>query len=289
MPPELRTRAAAKLNLGLRVAAAGRAGLHPIRSLMQTVSWHDWLALWEAEATSFVVGGSSAGLPAQDDNLAWRALQMVRATNQQDRPLGLRLEKHIPISAGLGGGSADAAAVLRLGTELLGGGDLGTAAHELGSDVPFALIGGCAVVEKTGEQVSSVAPMPAGYAVGIVVPPPWLSAGAVYLAWDRLGGPCGRDFPDDALPPSLRQFAPLGNDLEPAAVSLSPELGDWSQELAARWGRPVALTGSGPALFGFFLDLDEAEAALSAAPSGARASHAAVPVGLSPLVVADTL
>jgi len=289
MPPELRTRAAAKLNLGLRVASPGGDGFHPIRSLCQTVSWYDQVWLWEAEEDSFVVEGPITGLPAQDDNLAWRAREMLRGSNRGGRQLGLRLEKHIPLAAGLGGGSADAAAVLRLGAELLGGGDWGRSARELGSDVPFALIGGCAVVEGSGEQVSTVAPMPSGYAVGIVVPSPWLSAGAVYQAWDRLGGPSGRDFPTQALPPTLRQFAPLGNDLESAAASLSPELAEWSQELAGRWGRPVALSGSGPALFGFFVDLDEAEAALTSVPRGTRGSYAAVPVGLPPLVLADTL
>jgi 4-diphosphocytidyl-2C-methyl-D-erythritol kinase len=79
------------------------------------------------------------------------------------------------------------------------------------------------------------------------------------------------------LPPSLRELGALRNDLYPAAVALRPELADWSSELARAWERPVAMTGSGPALFGFFADLDEAEQAVRSAPGRPRSLRAALP------------
>jgi 4-diphosphocytidyl-2-C-methyl-D-erythritol kinase len=120
--------------------------------------------------------------------------------------------------------------------------------------------------------------MVGGYALGIAVPDFELSTPDVYRAWDEIGEPEGPAFPDSALPPGLRTFAPMRNDLQPAAEAIAPELADWRSELANRWGRPVAMSGSGPALFGFFVDEDEANDAVSAHPAGARAVHAAVPV-----------
>ncbi len=128
-----------------------------------------------------------------------------------------------------------------------------------------------------GEQVT---PLPAvlGYALAVVVPPVELSTGQVYRAWDDLGGPTAAPLPVGALPPGLRGHAPLGNDLYPAAVAVAPLVAEWRHELEARWGRPVAMTGSGPTLFGFFVDLDEAAAAVAGIPPGARAANAVVPV-----------
>ncbi|MBT8203217.1 MAG: 4-(cytidine 5'-diphospho)-2-C-methyl-D-erythritol kinase, partial [Acidimicrobiia bacterium] len=172
---------------------------------------------------------------------------------------------------------ADAAAVLALAAELLGvpAERLPDLALALGADVPFCLSGGLAILEGRGEQITEL-PAATGYAVAVVVPPFELATPAVYRRWDELDGPEGVPFPTAALPPSLRSFEPLRNDLQPAADALAPELADWREDLARRWGRPVALTGSGPALFGYFLDEEEAAAAV--AGSTGRAARAATPV-----------
>jgi 4-diphosphocytidyl-2C-methyl-D-erythritol kinase len=80
------------------------------------------------------------------------------------------------------------------------------------------------------------------------------------------------------LPPVLRSHGPLGNDLYPAAVAVAPLLDDWRAQLSEVWGRPVAMSGSGSSLFGFFLDEEEAAAALGVVPAGARATHAVRPL-----------
>jgi 4-diphosphocytidyl-2-C-methyl-D-erythritol kinase len=265
----------AKVNLGLIVSSVGADGYHPLVSLVQSVSWADRVEMAVSDEDAFTV----AGMDASDDNLAWRAINAVRAETGRRYPLALHLEKRIAVAAGLGGGSADAAAGLGLAADLYGlpGERLEELALSLGADVPFCLTGGLAVLEGRGERISPE-PMPEGFALGIVVPPFELATPAVYRQWDEMGEPSGDEFPASQLPPGLRSYQPLRNDLQPAAESCVPELADWRADLAQRWGRPVAMSGSGPALFGFFVDEEEAAAAVADAPSGVRASAAALPV-----------
>jgi 4-diphosphocytidyl-2-C-methyl-D-erythritol kinase len=158
----------------------------------------------------------AASLDHVEPNLVERALGAV------GRSARVLLRKRIPAGAGLGGGSADAAAVLRWA----GCSDASVAAS-LGADVPFCLAGGRALVRGIGEIVE---PLPYERVdVLVVVPPLRVSTPAVYAAWDSLGGPVG-DF---------------GNDLEPAALAVEPRLGWWRDVLADAAGRRPRLAGSG--------------------------------------------
>ncbi len=271
----MRAEARAKVNLALAVDPPRPDGLHPLRSLMVSVSLADGLALAGAEEDHFELRGPG---PAGKDNLAWRAVEAVREEAGRDDPVHLVLAKRIPAAAGLGGGSADAAAALTLTGAHYGLASSRTAAlaPRLGSDVPFCLVGGLAVVSGAGEIVEPLAPA-GGFALAIVVPPVELATSAVYAAWDRLDGPEGPAIAARHLPPALRDYAPLANDLWPAARSLAPALDDWRAELAARWDRPVMLSGSGAALFAYFVDADEAASAGDEAPPGARAVEAVTP------------
>lgn len=276
----------AKVNLGLVISSLASDGYHPLLSLAQSVSWADRLELGPAEDDEFTVDG----MDPSEDNLAWRALQAVRSEAGSHRPVALRLRKKIEVAAGLGGGSADAAATLGLAGRSFGvpHDRLPDLALQLGADVPYCLVGGLALLEGRGERISA-RPAVNGYALGIVVPDFQLSTPAVYRQWDEMGEPHGRPIPSSALPPGLREYDPLRNDLEPAAEALAPQVGEWRAELAARWGRPVAMTGSGPALFGFFVDEDEAGSAVLDRPAGARAGRAVVPVPRGWRKVAGTL
>lgn len=272
----MRASAYAKVNLGLRVAGPGPDGFHPLRALFQSVTWADEVDLEPADADAIVV--VHGGAPEDESNLAWRALAAVRSIGGEAEPMRVQLWKEIPAGAGLGGGSADAAAVLGLAGRRYGVDRealLGLAA-ELGADVPFAFIGGSALVTGRGEIVE---PLPAitGFALAIVVPPVELETPRVYRAWDTLGEPQGPALTAAALPPALRDYAPLGNDLYPAAASLAPQLDDWRDELSRRWDTPVAMTGSGSGLFAFFPTLDEAAGAIEAIPIGARGAQAVEP------------
>ena len=167
--------------------------------------------------------GAAGDVTAGPDNLVRRALQAARRTAH------VVLEKHIPSGAGLGGGSADAACVLRWA----GVTDVGVAVS-LGADVPFCLVGGLARVRGVGEQVD---PLPLGDLAGrswtLLTPPIHVSTPAVYRAWDDLGGPT----------------APGPNDLEPAALKVAPELARWRDRLGDATGQIPALAGSGGTWF----------------------------------------
>jgi len=265
----------AKVNLILRVRPTDRSGKHPLRSLAQSIEWSDRVSLDDAGEDRFVVGGLEAA--GDRSNLAWRALEAVRSLSSRPSPVLLELEKAIPVSAGLGGGSADAAAVLALAADRFGvsAADRDAAAPDLGADVPFCLAGGKAWMEGYGERLSPV-PADLDYVLAVVVPPFEVPTADVYRRWDELGGPEGTRVSGRHLPRSLREFAPLGNDLTAAAVDLFPVLGDWIADVARLWGVPALLSGSGPALFGFFAS--EAEAADAAgAVQGVRGARACRP------------
>jgi 4-diphosphocytidyl-2-C-methyl-D-erythritol kinase len=266
----------AKVNLMLRVRPRDASGLHPIHSLAQSIDIADQVAVGSADDDRLTVEGGDP-IEAGTDNLVWVAIEAVRTQLRVDRPVAAALVKRIPVAAGLGGGSADAAAALVLAAALFGGSrdDVDRAAPGIGADVPFCVTGGTLWMDGDGRRLS-----PAGserdYHLAVAVAPFPLHTAAVYGRWDDLGGPTGPGVSGRSLPPSLRGLAPLVNDLVPAARSLRPEFGDWVQAVAAAWGRPVIMSGSGPAVAGFFPTRDEA--ADAAGMADARFSAAASPV-----------
>jgi 4-diphosphocytidyl-2-C-methyl-D-erythritol kinase len=270
--------ACAKVNLSLRVDAPRPDRLHLLHGLFQSILWLDRLELVGAEVDRLQ---SPQGAEVVDGwhNLAWQAVTMVRDQAAASDPMSLTLAKRIPVEAGLGGGSADAAAGLACAGEHfgIGGDDLAGFAPILGSDVPFCFAGGTAEVAGVGDRIRRRS-TPGRYSLGFVVPPAVVPTAAAYRRWDELGGPRGFAVEGSSLPPELRDFGPLVNDLYPAAVDLEPVVEDWRSELADRWARPVMMTGSGPALFALFTDSEEAREAIRVVPPGARAVAATVPV-----------
>ncbi|OFW67567.1 MAG: 4-(cytidine 5'-diphospho)-2-C-methyl-D-erythritol kinase [Actinobacteria bacterium RBG_16_68_21] len=271
-------RAFAKLNLSLRVRSRDAAGFHPIRSLVQSIDWFDDVAVERAEDADAIEVMGAEEVPAGEDNLAWRAVAALRSAVSARVPLRVVLTKRIPAAAGMGGGSADAAAALVGAAAALGvfADTVRRLAPDLGADVPFCLTGGTAWMEGRGERLTP-ARMAADYVVAVAVAPFTLATGEVYRRWDALDEPRGASMDSRFLPPSLRHVDDLGNDLTPAAVALRPELADWLADLARLWERPVLMTGSGPAAFALFGDRPEAEDA-AAAVRFARASEAALPI-----------
>jgi len=273
----MKGRAFAKVNLSLRVRTPRPDGMHPVQSLVQSVDWADEMSLEVVEGDDeFVLRG--ADLEADQDNLAWRAVAAMRADSP--RAIHLELDKSIAVAAGLGGGSADAALGLALGAEVFGQTpeEAAAVAADLGADVPFCLAGGSALLEGIGDEVTRLESAD-DFAIAIVVPPFELATPSVYRRWDELGGPIGPGIEAQHLPGSLRDHAPLSNDLQPAAVDLTPELGDWISDIASAWGQPVAMSGSGPALFSVFGSKGEAEDAI-AVVHGARSSAATMPMSV---------
>jgi 4-diphosphocytidyl-2-C-methyl-D-erythritol kinase len=183
-----------------------------------------------------VTGRFAAGVPADDTNLVRRALRLA------GRRAAVHVDKAIPSGGGLGGGSADAAGVLRWA----GFDDL-TAAATLGADVPFCLVGGRARVGGIGEIVEPLPLIDATFT--LVTPPVMVSTPAVYRAWDDLGGPIGGH----------------GNDLEPAALVVAPELALWRDRIRSASGVTPRLAGSGATWFVEGAHPDLADALLAGA------------------------
>ena len=209
--------ARAKLTVSLRVTGVRADGLHLIDAEMVSLDLHDTLSFSVGDGLE-VVGEPAA--PVDDDNLVRRALRAVGRTAH------VRLDKRIPAGAGLGGGSADAAAVFRWAGVL----DLGLAAA-VGADVAFCVVGGRARVRGIGEVVD---PLPfEARTYTLLTPPLFCSTPAVYQAWDALGGPTGEH----------------GNDLEPAALVVQPRLAAWRDQLEDATGQRPRLAGSGSTWF----------------------------------------
>jgi 4-diphosphocytidyl-2-C-methyl-D-erythritol kinase len=211
--------APAKLTVSLRVVGVRDDGYHLIDAEMVSIELADELTF--TGGTGLEVVGASAGVPLGDDNLVRRALRAV------GRDAYVRLVKRIPPGAGLGGGSTDAAAVLRWA----GCDDLATGAA-LGADVPFCMRGGRARVTGIGEVLD---PLPHVERTFTLVTPPFgCSTPAVYRQWDALGGPTA---------------AEDGNDLEPAALAVEPRLAGWRDRLGDATGQTPTLAGSGSTWF----------------------------------------
>ena len=214
--------APAKLTLSLRITGRRDDGFHLLDAEMVTLDLCDTLELAEGDGLDVVDGatGHARQVEAGDDNLVRRALAMT------GRRAHVRLHKRIPPGAGLGGGSADAAAVLRWA----GVDDLAAAAR-LGADVPFCLVGGRARVRGIGEIVERL-PVEAR-TLTLWTPPFGCATPAVYRAWDELGGPRGDH----------------GNDLEAAALAVEPRLAAWRDRFADVTGVRPRLAGSGSTWF----------------------------------------
>ncbi len=211
--------APAKLTLSLRVTGVRDDGFHLIDAEMVTLDLGDTLEL-DPDGDGLVVIRDGVREPGDDDDLVAAALRMV------GRRAAVVLHKRVPAGAGLGGGSADAAAILRWS----GATDL-VAAASLGADVAFCVRGGRARVRGIGEVVEPLAFVER--TLTLLTPPIHCSTPLVYRRWDELGGPRGEH----------------GNDLEPAALSLVPDLATWRDRLQDATGRRPRLAGSGSTWF----------------------------------------
>jgi 4-diphosphocytidyl-2-C-methyl-D-erythritol kinase len=257
--------APAKLNLCLYLGPRRDDGLHELCSLFEPLALGDPIAIEEAERDEVACPG------VEGDNLAARALAALRERGWDGPPLRIEIEKRIPVAAGLGGGSADAAAVLRLARGDVA--DLEEIAAELGADVPSQLIPALTLVQGAGERIERL-PEPEPHAVVLLPDGGGLGTAAVFAEADRLG--LGRDAAElSELAQRLRSVAGAGaspfsypellvNDLEPAARSLRPPIGDALDALRAAGAPQALLTGSGPTAFGLFGGIAAARAAAEA-------------------------
>ncbi len=265
-------RAPAKINLALEILGRRSDGFHEIVSVMQAVGLYDELRVAPAETIRFTCDQSAL---AGADNLVVRAARALQAATGCRRGAELRLCKGIPVAAGLGGGSSDAATALvalnrhwRLGLSLV---ELSRIGATLGADIPFFLTGPTAVVSGRGERVERLPPPPPGWVV-LVRPDQPLSTAAVY-------GALGADVYGDGsrarrLAAELRQgrvpdwTTSLTNGLAATAARLCPAIGAIRRRLHDAGARHVQVSGSGSTVF-----------ALCASETAARRTVAAVRSG----------
>ena len=267
----IRERAPAKINLLLHVGPRRADGLHELCSLVVTVDLADELTIAET-------GGEDAVYcPGVDEpNLCRRALAAFRAAVGATAPpsFEVRVEKRIPVAAGLGGGSADAAAVLRAANELSGRpldeDALRRVAAGVGADVPSQVRPGSALVRGAGEIVEEL-PLPR-LALVLASHDAGLSTADVYREADRIGATRERLDPEAVRALAGRGAgelaASLENDLQAAALSLRPEAGEQIAALERAGAMAALVTGSGPTAFGVFDEESAARAAAARVPGG---------------------
>jgi 4-diphosphocytidyl-2-C-methyl-D-erythritol kinase len=254
--------APAKLNLCLYLGPHRDDGLHEICSLFEPLSLEDRIEVSGATADEVLCPG------IEPEDLAARALAALRDRGWNGPPVRVEISKRIPVAAGLGGGSADAAAVLRLGAGEVDA--IEEAALALGADVPAQLRSVFSLVGGAGERVEPLPP--AGEHALVLLPDSeGLSTAEVYAQADRMG--LGRDAAElEAVAKRLRDAAGNGatplafadllvNDLQPAALALRPRIAMALESLLDAGATQALISGSGPTAFGLFPDLAAAEAA----------------------------
>lgn len=268
-----RTLAPAKVNLFLHVGRPGADGYHPLASLVAFADIGDAVSAAPSGRLSLTVTGPfGAALAGEGDNLVLRALRALgAATGQGDPALALTLDKRLPIAAGLGGGSSDAGAALRLARDLvapdLDDDGLVRIAGSIGADGPMCLFARPAWAEGRGDRLTPEPALPPLFAV-LVNPGVPSPTGAVYRALDE-GPPHPADQPappvDWDTPTVIDWLAGLRNDLEAPAVALQPLIGETLAAVRAAPGVDLArMSGSGATVFGLCASFGAATAAVAA-------------------------
>jgi 4-diphosphocytidyl-2-C-methyl-D-erythritol kinase len=275
LPLPLRVLAPAKVNLGLWVGPLRADGRHELVSVMQSLSLADELTLEAGESGAERDEVVCPGV--EGENLALRALTSFRAATGWDAPsLRLRIDKRIPVAAGLGGGSADAAAALRLAASaapeqlrlaaaylsLTPAELLLELAASLGADVPAQVRPGRWLATGAGEQLDALPDPVAPFGVLVLPAATGLSTAEVYAEFDRVGGARSRDFLSErrrALHAALdlgmslhTDPALLHNDLQAAALALCPAIGPALDQAREAGADAAFLSGSGPTVVGLF-------------------------------------
>lgn len=255
--------ARAKINLTMDVLRRREDGYHEVDLLMQSVSLHDTLTIEESDELSLTIEGN---LPVEDNNLVLRAARLLAQDAGVEPKAKMHLVKRIPVAAGLGGGSADAAAAF-VGLNMLWGLDypeerLLAIGAKLGADVPFCIAGGCCRATGIGtvlEKVESRLPMD----VVILKPCEGLLTKEIFGGLKLDAQTAYPDTPSAAAAvengDTSRLIACMGNVLETPAMARRPLIGKALEELEALGALHARMSGSGSAVFGLFADAKSAE------------------------------
>ena len=263
-------KAYAKINLCLDVTGKRPNGYHDVRMIMQTVDIFDILSFEKNEhGITIDVGGSS--LPEDGDNLIFKAAKKIMDKCGISGGVSISLEKHIPIAAGMAGGSSDAAAALRGMNRLyecgLTGDELREIGVTIGADVPYCIEGGTVLAEGIGEELTFLKPLP-GHVIAVAKPGRGVSTGNIYTALDEIFDSISHPDVDKML--SCMQTCSgtgflkyLGNVLEYVTEPQCPEIGQIKRIFDESGSMGTLMTGSGPTVYGFFENEEKAESAVA--------------------------
>lgn len=264
-------KAYAKINLGLDVTGVLPNGYHEVKMIMQRVGICDELTFLKREDDQIVITTNNKTLPLDEGNLIYKAILLIRQLTGNAFGVDVHLEKHIPIAAGMAGGSSDAAATLVGVNELF---ELGLSQETLiaesvkiGADVPYCVMGGTALSEGIGEKLTKIATPP--QAVLLVAKPDInVSTPVVYKKLDALSGYAHPDI--DGMQKSIEEgnlqgvIERLGNVLELVTIADYPIIAQIKEQMNAHGALGSLMSGSGPSVFGIFETKENAQKAYDA-------------------------
>jgi 4-diphosphocytidyl-2-C-methyl-D-erythritol kinase len=286
----MRVRACAKINLSLRVLGTRADGFHELRTIFQSIALHDTLTVRESRGP-FRLTCDDPNCPADYTNLIWRAAdRMWNAARRRGAPrdLAIDLQKRIPMNAGLGGGSSDAAAALRAFARMWHVDESVARAigRELGADVPYFFEGGTVLGLERGDLLFPLIDRPAAWVV-LVLPDFGVSTTEAFAWWDQLTrvGPAfqagRRGRPERAPLHDAGESNGLINDLERAVADRHPAIARIVSRLRRSGASHAAMSGSGSTVFGLFASENAAARAARALASRSALTHVTTTVNRS--------
>ncbi len=265
---EISVKALAKINLGLDVIRKREDGYHEVRMIMQTIHLFDRLKISKKREAGIKLRTNLSFLPVNEHNLAYRAAAMLCEEFELGEGVSIELQKHIPVAAGMAGGSTDAAAVLYGMNEIF---DLGLSRKalmergvKLGADVPYCIMRGTALSEGIGEKLTALPPM---VKCPVLIAKPQISVSTKYV-YEHLV------LNEDTVHPDIDRLMAemkaenlsgiadnIGNILESVTVPLHPEISRIKQCMTENGALSALMSGSGPTVFGLFENVKDAKVA----------------------------
>jgi 4-diphosphocytidyl-2-C-methyl-D-erythritol kinase len=265
---EIKLKALAKINLGLDVVRRREDGYHEVRMVMQTIHLYDQLLIQKSEAPGIQIHSNLSFLPVNENNLVYKAGKLLMDEFDIHTGVSVELNKHIPVAAGMAGGSTDAAAMLYGMNQLFGlklkRKDLMERGVQIGADVPYCIMRGTALAEGIGEKLSSLPPM---VKCPVLIAKPAVSVSTKFV-YQNLKLNEQTPHPDiDALITDIRNSdldnicADMGNVLETVTIPNYPVIAQIKEQMLKSGAKASMMSGSGPTVFGLFGDEETARRA----------------------------
>lgn len=266
----MRLRAFAKINLGLDILRKREDGYHEVRMIMQTIQMYDVLEMKKVKKPGISLSVNYPYIPSDERNLVYKAAKLLMDEFQVKEGVDIRLEKFIPVAAGMAGGSSDAAAAMvginHLFKLELSEKDLMDRAVNIGADVPYCIMRGTALAEGIGEKLTRIAQVPDCYVL-IGKPGIGVSTKTAYesLQLDKIQSHPDidgmiRDIENGNL---LAMTDKMGNVFESGIIRKYPVIGEIKDLMEANGALKAMMSGSGPTVFGIFDDREKMEAAVA--------------------------